>query len=496
MISEYYKQKTIQFLKKHYIKIIIAIVLIFACGIIMSFINNSGKTEVLTEVTVKKGTIAAYISTTGEVVSEKYKFLTFGPSGIVKEIAVQEGDKVGTGTFLASLDTTAFNAEVQSAQGALQSSIANLSKVKDDSLIQTQQQSMKITDIDLNVAENNLDSTKEINKNNETKAQINVNINDKNISNLTDTLESTEDETDQAIIIARENEDIQTTLGPDYLDVAEGQTKMANLQQDSAIERIEGEQEIAGYQKDIAEVDLNSTKLSSNQSEVVAQSGLEKAKIGDIIDNIELNRLQKYQNYDVNALGGQLQQAQAQVNMANYNLEKAKLFSPFEGVVMNVPFEEGENYMPGASGAIEVADLNKLILNVEVNELDIPLIKLDQKVRVDFDALPEDIFTGHISKIYPAAIIREGVVGYRVDITFDTNEKIKYGMTANTDIITEERVNVLNIPLIAVEFEGDKTFVKVKKNNKVERKEIKIGIQTDIEAEIIEGLNEGDIVVY
>jgi len=101
-----------------------------------------------------------------------------------------------------------------------------------------------------------------------------------------------------------------------------------------------------------------------------------------------------------------------------------------------------------------------------------------------------------VISIDPAEELVEGVVYYKVTVSLENPLKeTKPGMSADISIKTAQKDNVLTIPGGAVEKKGDKTFVQITKDGKLEEKEIQIGLRGNNDLiEVISGLTEGDEV--
>lgn len=106
-------------------------------------------------------------------------------------------------------------------------------------------------------------------------------------------------------------------------------------------------------------------------------------------------------------------------------------------------------------------------------------------------------FEGRVVSIDPAEKIIEGVVYYEVTIDFEGKlpEGIKPGMTADIEITSASKENILVIPEEAIKKEDGKNFVKVYKNGKIEKREIKVGLKGDGKVEVVSGLKEGEKII-
>jgi multidrug efflux pump subunit AcrA (membrane-fusion protein) len=133
------------------------------------------------------------------------------------------------------------------------------------------------------------------------------------------------------------------------------------------------------------------------------------------------------------------------------------------------------------------------------------------KARVEVDALPNDTFTGVVSKIAPASIDSatatttsvantDAVVRYQVEIRLDRSvSALRSGMSAKCRLDVVKRDKVLIIPMDYVGKDGRDNFAMVvtggtKLKPVVTRKPIKIGVSSGSKVEILDGLKEGDAI--
>ena len=196
-----------------------------------------------------------------------------------------------------------------------------------------------------------------------------------------------------------------------------------------------------------------------------------------------------------------LGQAQQSLEQAQKQLNEATITAPFDGVVANVYVNEGD-VVPSSSLApttiIYLVDPTSLKLEVEVDEIDMPGVKVGQRATIKVDALPDAQFDGEVASIYPVPSEQSGVVVYKVKIDLNVPEgsEIRVGMSTDADIIINERNDVLLVPDRAIKQDSqDNNVVEVKVNGGFQQKPVVTGISDGLNTEIIEGLKEGDVVL-
>ncbi len=252
---------------------------------------------------------------------------------------------------------------------------------------------------------------------------------------------------------------------------------------------------------------ISSTKLNNQLSINAAQAKLDSAQnaVKTAEGNLESAqaKLAKIkappQEADVALARAQLNQAEAFLSKVEHQLTKASLIAPCDGIITEIKKEEGEQVQTMiADPVISLLCLGKFQIEVDIPEADITKIKLGDPVEISLDAFPDEIFTGKVIKIDPAETIIQGVVYYKITVGFDKiDERIKSGMTADVEIITKQKENVLLIPQRAVLIKNGKKIVRVLDNKgKIKEVEVETGIRgNEGEIEILSGLKEKDKVI-
>ncbi|MEA3339281.1 MAG: efflux RND transporter periplasmic adaptor subunit, partial [Chloroflexota bacterium] len=128
-------------------------------------------------------------------------------------------------------------------------------------------------------------------------------------------------------------------------------------------------------------------------------------------------------------------QAEVALETARVALERCVIRAPFAGTVGAVDVRVGEMIVLGQS-LITLGDLTTLrVETTDLDEIDVARVTVGQEVAVTFDALPEQVFTGHVTRIAPMAEPGAGGVNYTTIIEMDEiAPEIRWGMTAFVDI--------------------------------------------------------------
>jgi len=244
--------------------------------------------------------------------------------------------------------------------------------------------------------------------------------------------------------------------------------------------------------------------------------------------------------------------AQATLDEADESLTKTSIYAPMAGTISSLSVELGERVvgtsMMSGTEMLRIADLNRMEVEVEVNENDIVRVVNGDTALIEVDAYPETRFTGVVSEI-PVSANTTGVTtdqvtnfmvkilllseSYEDKISKNNPYPLRPGMSATADIQTERRTGVYSIPIQAVTTRMDTTGVAEQKEEqsvesissdgsvaseaipgetaagsdepkvvvflvsegKAWMKEVKTGIQDNNYIEITEGLNPEDEVI-
>jgi RND family efflux transporter MFP subunit len=165
------------------------------------------------------------------------------------------------------------------------------------------------------------------------------------------------------------------------------------------------------------------------------------------------------------------------------------LRTPADGKVIRRDGEAGD-YIPINQPVFYIAKEGApLRISADVDEEDIPLVKLGQKVLIRSDAFPARVFTGEVKDITPKGdpVARN----YRVRILLPADTALMIGMTAETNIVTREKQDALLIPASAVS--GSALWVV--RDGKLVNIPVQTGIKGRDRVEIAAGLPDADLVV-
>jgi HlyD family secretion protein len=233
-----------------------------------------------------------------------------------------------------------------------------------------------------------------------------------------------------------------------------------------------------------------------------------------------------------NASLSRYQQALSAYKQMQKSYERTVIHSPINGIVTSLSVEKGEKVVGTAQMAgteiMQIADLSVMNAIVEVDENDIVNVKVGDTAEIEVDAIPNEVYKGVVVETGHSAITsrlgtQDEVTNFKVKIRFlKPDNRLRPGMSCNTEIRTNVRENVLAVPLQAVtvrleagnlatdvasggiekktEEPKEKTkappsVVFLNDKGKAKMVKVKTGISDKGYIEIIEGLKEGDEVI-
>ena len=284
-------------------------------------------------------------------------------------------------------------------------------------------------------------------------------------------------------------------------------------------------------------------QLRLDKDNLATKQALEQAR-----DNATLRRGEvKTAEQAVSAADQRIKSQQADLESVQHDLSRVTIESPIDGIVTKRNVEEGEQAVVGYTNnpsvvMLVLADMSIIEAEIEVDETDIPNVKLGQAAKVTIDALPDRTFTAKVTEIGNSPInatttssaIRQATT-FKVVVTLDGQiPEVRPGFTCTADITTATREKAVSVPIQALTvreltFDPQGKVVKapkpakgarpssgsaeaaelkpgfkkketegvfiVDKDNKAQFVQVKTGIAGDKFFEVLEGLKAGDRVI-
>ncbi|SHE45355.1 HlyD family secretion protein [Mariniphaga anaerophila] len=246
--------------------------------------------------------------------------------------------------------------------------------------------------------------------------------------------------------------------------------------------------------------------------------------------------------YNLNKARASYNSALAQHKKNKINLDYALIYSPIDGIVLDRAVEEGQTVAASFNTPtlFTIAnDLTQMKVEADVDEADIGEVKEGQRVEFTVDAYPDQVFEGEVTQVRLQPTVTNNVVTYSVIISaHNPDYKLLPGMTAEINIFVIEKKDILVVPSKALRFNPDEKLlasymksqprpempengampggpgnqkmqpptmepaqtegsgvVWVKKDSIIRPVPVKTGLDDDIHAEIINGLQPGEEVI-
>ena len=193
---------------------------------------------------------------------------------------------------------------------------------------------------------------------------------------------------------------------------------------------------------------------------------------------------------------------QAQIHVAQAELDRTRLSAPFAGIVAEVNGEVGEFVTPSPVGiptppAVDLIDTSCLYVSAPIDEVDAPQIRVGMPARISLDAMGTRTFTGKVRRIAPYVLEVEKqarTVDVEVDFLCATDcADMLPGYSADIEVIVNENTDALRIPSEAI-LEGNRVLV-LTADGLLEERSITTGLGNWVWSEVSAGLDAGDEVV-
>ena len=495
-------------IKKRWLAAIIIVLLIAGYFIIPQFFKSP--TDAYVTEKISKGEVLQEVSETGNVEATDNISLGFKTIGRVAKIYVSAGADVKAGDILASQDLAQLSAQLQSAKAALNSARSEYSKLINGST----PEDLKTSQSDVDSAQQDLDNNYSVSLNTLNNAYTSIynaytsalalqndyfTANDQEGIKVQNSRSSIENDLSSAksnLESAKSNpaagqiEDSILNI-KEYLNSTYNSLKIIRDQCDEGI-----------YYSTVSSTDKTSvetqrtniytalTSLTTIQNTISAgKASLQSAK-----DDLALKQAKPRQE-DIDAAQASINQAEANVELYQSQLNDNYLRSPIDGKITDVNAKKGET-VSQSEQVVNLLSSEPFQIKVDIYEQDIVNVRPDDPVKITLVAFPRQVFDGKVILINPGEKIIDSVVYYEVTVDFPSQpEGIKSGMTADIVIETNKKDNVLRIPKSAVENIDGKDMVQIANNGKIEDRQITLGLEGNDYVEVASGLSQGDKVV-
>ena len=443
---------------KKVLPILLVVLVLVVLGILGWFyISEQQKANTMSDLQTTpatRGNLVATVGATGMVRTDQTVFLTWQTSGTVEVIHVKVGDRVEPGQVIATLERTSLpqnailaEADLINAQNALDDLLSS-NTVTTQALQSVYQARQAIIE-----AERTLD------------------VYDK--KEYKDKLETARKD-----VIDREDKltDAEEAFEP-YVDWDEDNDTRKRYEQE--LEDAQNAYDEAVRVVDLLELEKQAAQAALDNARAVladAERAYDRVKDGPNPDEVSI--------------------LEARIAAAQAALDSTQIKASTAGTVTELSVQAGDKVSPG-SLAVRIDNLDRLLVDVNVSEVDINRIKVGEEVNLTFDAIMEQEYHGLVSEVAQVGSINQGVVEFLVTVELtDADENVKPGMTAAINIIVEQLDNVLLVPNRAVRVVNGQRVVYILQNNELVTVRITLGASSDTESEVLDGsLKSGDLIV-
>ncbi|MFC1992540.1 efflux RND transporter periplasmic adaptor subunit [Chloroflexota bacterium] len=463
------------------------LILVLTCLLLVSFIACGDQADEVQQqqVEVGRGDILVSVAADGSLSLLTTRGLTFGTSGKITELNVEEGDRVTEGRVLAVLDTIPLERMVRTAEQTVKTA---------ELAVETAEVALKATELDVKAGELAVKSA-EIDLEVATNAYYQLTAPNPYVTygfalpESVDMIRSAQGQLREA------RDEFQKGLEGEQYSLAKVKEKLVAAEDNLE----EAELKLSwGFGSGIRPLGISYWTLRSVQIQVdkaqlavdAANNNLDKIRNG--LETAEKGLSTTKNNLDI---------TKNDLERANDELENAVITAPFDGTIASVDAKEQDilsavNY--ATKVIVELIDLTSMELSAELDEVDIPDVKMGQKAIIGIDALPDVQLEGKVTSIRSLPREESGLVLYTVKVSFDVPAGLglKAGMTAAADIVIDERSDVLLVPRRAIgQDSSGNPVVNVLVDGQIEERPVVIGISDDFQTEIVDGLNEDEVVV-
>lgn len=498
---------------------IISIIVIIAIGGYFIFHRNTGK---YTFVTVTSGSITEAVSVTGNTTPIQSVSLGFENSGTVASVYAKVGDQVVAGEVLARLNTADLSAQLSQAQANVDAQKAKLDSLKSGSRPEDIAASQAVFAKAGQDLANMYASISDISNDSYAKA------NDAVRAEIKPLFSNAENNSIQ-MTFNTSNSQAATYAKTERLEagslINKWQTEILNVNQSTLPAQLDlviqnGLSCLTSIQQLLADVsltldgavNLDAATLVTYKTDVsaaITEVNTAKKNLNTILQNIASQKLTVAQTQaqldlkqagstreDIAAGEAQVQLAEASVLSVQAKLSNSIIVSPISGVVTQFDAKVGQLASPGTP-LISVISNNQFEIEAQIPETDIGKIAVGNIVGMTFDAFSGETFSGKLFYIDPAQTINQGVVDYKIKVSFDkVDPRMKSGLTANLTIETKTDNHAFILPQYAVLQNDQGIFVQKLVNGVATNTPITIGIQDrNGNVEILTGVSEGEQVL-
>jgi multidrug efflux pump subunit AcrA (membrane-fusion protein) len=438
------------------------------------------------------GNLVLFASGSGTIIPVAESNLGFNASGQVSNIAVKVGDHVEEGQVLAQLDDTYAKINLAKAQDAM-------NKLTSAAAVATAKQSLADAQTSFVTAKKTLEYliSPEVLYWEEKVMDHEQIRTDAKAANQTDTSDAAKQKVTEAETSLNYAQNsltyFQKVYEYDYISATFTQFNTVRTRRGTRTAVVKVVDENTGKLVDLiypptkGEIGMARSAYDLAKASIAeAQTYLDLLKGGGIPDGATGSNLVTYI------------QTKHALETAQYNLNATKLVAPFAGTISALDINIGDARTRGSS-AITISNIDQpYAIDAYLDERDWGQIKVGYEVDASFDIVPDQVFKGIVTGVYPTLDTTSSNSAL-LHFTVRLNDPIPYdlpaGSSTSVQVIGGNAENAVLAPIEALhEFGDGKYALFVMTNGKLQLRVVEVGVMNLTKAEIISGLNAGDIV--
>lgn len=293
-----------------------------------------------------------------------------------------------------------------------------------------------------------------------------------------------------------------TNLTQSTVNTYKGYVNTARTNVNTALSNISDQKQAIAAQEALNQQNVSSAESQVNNARNAldsAQRELDLKKAGATSEEITAGEAQvAAAKANIVAQAAEVKRAKANLENIRVQLEKTVLLAPMSGIVTKQTAKVGE-IISAQTAVISLISEADFEIETNVPEVDIAKVKIGDTAKITLDAYgPDVVFEAKVVAIDPAETIVEGVATYKTTLQFLREDaRIKSGMTANIDILTAQKNDVISIPYRALIIRNGEKIVKILNDDgTIKEIKVEVGLRgSDGNMEITEGISEGDRVI-
>jgi len=429
---------------------------------------------------VERGALLVTVDAAGNLVPRAEVSVSFSSSGRVAEVFVEEGQTVEAGEPLARLETDDLELQVARAEAALAAASAQLAQLiapPRPEEIAAQQANLAAAGAQVAAAAANRD-------------QLAAGADEGQVAGAEAQVAS--------VVVQRESayDMHERTMMCKNFTLPDGEKR-------TICPALGAPEEQARYNLALADAELASAHAALDELTAgpdveqyrAAQANVASAEAQRDAAQAQLDLLMAgAAEEDIAVTQTTVDDARLALEQARLELKRAVLAAPIAGTVMSLDLRVGE-IVNANQPVIVLGDLAALEVTVNLDEAGVARVTEGMAAEVRADALSDVVLSGQVIDVALKAEDPSGVVLFPVTVSLsESDARLRPGMTAEVEILVAGHNDALIVPLRAVHSEGESVYVERVVGGQTQRVPVTLGLVTETEAEIVDGLNEGDLV--